>query len=166
MYQSTRLADAQLDASDGNGKIVYSTNDGATWNNLHTFNHPVFWLGIDPNNQNTMYASVIHFGGTQGSQLGGIYRTIDLNNLAGSTWTKLSNPPRTEGHPASIIVLNDGKVVCTFSGRRNISGAFTASSGVFIYDPSGNSWTDVSHSGMYYWTKDIILDPSDNLQNT
>lgn len=166
MYQSTRLADAQLDAGDGNGKIVYSTTNGTSWTTLHTFNHPVFWLAIDPNNQNTMYASVIHFGGTQGSQAGGIYRTNDLNNLAGSSWTKLPNPPRTEGHPATIVVLNDGKVVCTFSGRRNSGGTFTASSGVFVYDPAGNSWTDLSSTGMYYWTKDIIIDPNDATQNT
>lgn len=166
MYQSTRLADAQLDASDGNGKIVYSTNNGSTWATLHTFNHPVYWLAIDPNNQNKMYASVIHFGGTQGSQLGGIYVTSDLNNLASSSWVKLANPPRTEGHPSNIIVLNDGKVVCTFSGRRNAGGTFTASSGVFIYDPALSSWTDVSHAGMYYWTKDIVIDPNDATQNT
>lgn len=165
MYQSTRLADAQLDANDGNGKIVFSA-DGVTWNTLHSFNHPVFWLAIDPNNANTMYASVIHFGGTQGSQLGGIYVTNNLNNGAASTWTKLSNPPRTEGHPASIMVLNDGKVVCTFSGRRNSSGTFTNSSGVFIYDPALNSWSDVSDAGMHYWTKDIIIDPNDPTQNT
>jgi len=166
MYQSTRLADAQLDANDSNGKIAYSTNNGATWTTLHTFNHPVYWLAIDPNNQNTLYASVIHFGGTQGSQSGGIYKTNNLNSLASSVWTKLPNPPRTEGHPASIEVLNDGKVVCTFSGRRNSSGAFTASSGIFIYDPSLNSWADVSNSGMYYWTKDLIVDPNDVSQKT
>lgn len=165
MYQSTRLADAQLDANDGNGKIVFSA-DGVTWNTLHTFNHPVFWLAIDPNNVNTMYASVIHFGGTQGSQLGGIYVTNNLNNGAASTWTKLSNPPRTEGHPASLIVLNDGKVVCTFSGRRNPSNIFTNSSGVFIYDPTLNSWSDISDAGMHYWTKDIIIDLNDPTQNT
>ncbi|MFN8166432.1 MAG: T9SS type A sorting domain-containing protein [Bacteroidia bacterium] len=66
----------------------------------------------------------------------------------------------------SITVLNDGKVVCTFSGRRNSSGAFTASSGVFIYDPVANSWSDVSDAGMHYWTKDLVLDPSDANQNT
>lgn len=166
MYQSTRLADAQLDANDSNGKIVFSTDSGATWTNLHVFNHPVFWIAIDPNNQNRMYASVIHFGGTQGSQQGGIYMTNDLNTLQSSTWTKLSNPPRTEGHPASIVVLNDGKVVCTFSGRRNSGGTFTASSGVFIYDPVANSWTDVSDNGMHYWTKDVVIDPNDLTQNT
>lgn len=166
MYQSTRLADAQLDASDANGKIIYSTDNGATWSNLHTFSHPVFNLAIDPNNNKRMYASVIHFGGAQGSQLGGIYRTDNLDQLATSTWTKLANPPRTEGHPASIKVLKDGKMVCTFSGRRNSSGAFTASSGVFIYDPVANTWADVSHAGMYYWTKDLIIDPNDNSENT
>ncbi len=166
LYQSTRLADAQLDAYDANGKIIWTPDNGATWSDLHTFNHPVYWVAIDPNDPNIMYASVVHFGGTQGSQQGGIYKTNDLGNLASSTWTKLPNPPRTEGHPACIVVLNDGKVVCTFSGRRNPSGAFTASSGVFLYDPGNGSWTDVSDPGMYYWTQDIVLDPGDPQQNT
>ncbi|MBA3664112.1 MAG: T9SS type A sorting domain-containing protein [Bacteroidetes bacterium] len=164
MYQSTRLQDNILDATDANGKIIYSTNNGGTWQNLKVFNHPVFWITLDPNNANRAYASVIHYSG--GTGLGGIYVTSDLNNLATSTWTLLPNPPRTEKHPASIVVLNDGKMVATYSGRRNSSGVFTASSGVFIYDPVLNSWTDVSHTGMYYWTKDIVVDPFDASQNT
>jgi hypothetical protein len=166
MYESTRLADAQLDASDANGKIVFSSDGGANWTTLHYFGYPVFWLATDPNNPNRMYASVIHFGGTQGSQLGGIYMTNNLSSGASSTWVKLSNPPRTEGHPASIIVLNDGNMVCTFSGRRNSSGAFTNSSGVFLYNPGSDTWSDVSDPGMDYWTKDILLDPTDASQNT
>jgi len=165
MYQSTRLADAQLDASDGNGKIVRSTDYGSTWTTLHSFGHPVYWLANDPNNPERMYASVIHFGGTQGSQAGGIYITNNLSGGATSTWTKLPNPPRTEGHPACIQVLNDGKMVCTFSGRRTSAG-FTKSSGVFLYDPTTNTWSDLSNSGMLYWTNDIIIDPSDPAQNT
>ncbi len=165
IYQSTRLADAQLDAADGNGKIVLSTDNGVNWTTLHSFGHPVFWLANDPNNPERMYASVIHFGGTQGSQSGGIYMTNNLSSGAASVWTKLSNPPRTEGHPTCIQVLNDGKMVCTFSGRRTSSG-FTASSRVFIYDPVANSWSDQSHSGMKYWTKDIVIDPADPAQNT
>ena len=162
MYQSTRLADAQLDATDANGKIIYSTNNGLTWQNLQVFNHPVFWIALDPSNPNIAYASVIHYNG--GSGLGGIYRTTNLNLLGSSTWTLLPNPIRTEKHPASIVVLNDGKVVCTYSGRR--TAVFTASSGTFVYDPSGGSWTDVSDPGMHYWTKDVVVDPNDPAQNT
>jgi photosystem II stability/assembly factor-like uncharacterized protein len=162
MYQSTRLADAQLDASDSNGKLIYSTNNGATWQDLHVFNHPVFWIALDPTNPNIAYASVIHYAG--GSGVGGIYKTTNLNLLASSTWTLLPNPPRTEKHPASIVVLNDGKVVCTYSGRRTT--VFTASSGVFVFNPISGTWSDVSDAGMYYWTKDIVIDPNDATQNT
>ena len=162
MYQSTRLADAQLDVTDANGKLIYSTNNGLTWQNIHIFNHPVFWIALDPNNPNTAYASVIHYNG--GTGLGGIYKTTNLNLLGASTWSLLPNPPRTEKHPACIVVLNDGKVLCTYSGRRTT--AFTASSGVFIYNPVSGIWTDVSDPGMYYWTKDIVVDPNDASQNT
>ncbi|HTL80307.1 MAG TPA: T9SS type A sorting domain-containing protein [Bacteroidia bacterium] len=164
MYQSTRLQDAQLDASDANGKLLYSTDNGQTWNTLHSFGHPVFWIELDPNDPNRAYASVIHYNG--GSGVGGVYRCDDLNNLAGSTWTLLPNPPRTEKHPASLTVLNDGTLVASYSGRRNSAGTFTASSGVFTYNPTSNSWTDVSDMGMYYWTKDVVIDPNDATQNT
>ena len=162
MYQSTRLADAQLDAADANGKIVYSTDNGSTWTQLHLFSHPVFWVALDPNNATRAYASVINHAGTGAA--GGVYRCNDLNNLATSTWTLLPAPPRTEGHPASLVVLNDGKLVATFSGRRTT--VFTQSSGCYIYDPTANSWTDVSDPGMDYWTKDIVVDPNDATQNT
>ncbi len=164
IYQSTYLTDARLDVADANGKIIYSTNNGQSWQLLKLFNHPVFWIATDPNNSNRVYASVIHYNNNAG--IGGIYRTDDINNLAGATWTLLPNPPRTEKHPASVVVLNDGKMVCTYSGRRNGAGTFTASSGVYLYDPVTNSFTDKSHTGMYYWTKDVVIDPSDPSQNT
>lgn len=166
MYQSTRLQDAQLDAADANGKIVFSSDNGANWSVLHNFGHPVFWLATDPNNAEIMYASVIHYGGTAGNQLGGIYVCKNLSSGASSTWTKLANPPRTEGHPANIVVLNDGKVLCTFSGRRNPAGAFTASSGVYLYDPTLNTWADKSATELNYWCKDVVVDPADATQNT
>ncbi len=164
IYQSTYLTDARLDPTDANGKIIYSTNNGQSWQLLKQFNHPVFWLATDPNNANRAYASVIHYAGNTG--IGGIYRCDNVNSLATSTWTLLPNPPRTEKHPACIVVLNDGKMVCTYSGRRNAAGTFTASSGVFLYDPITNTFTDKSHSGMFYWTKDIVIDPNDPNQNT
>jgi len=163
MYQSTRLTDAILDAADANGKIVYSTDNGLNWTQLHLFGHPVFWIALDPNNPNRAYASVINHAGSGAA--GGVYRCDNLNMLAASTWTLTPAPARTEGHPACLVVLNDGKLVATFSGRRTTT-AFTQSSGCFVYDPSANSWTDVSHSGMHYWTKDIVVDPNDAAQNT
>jgi photosystem II stability/assembly factor-like uncharacterized protein len=166
LYQSTRLKDAQLDVTDATGNIYYSTDGGSNWSLLHAFGHPVFWIAVDPGNPNRMYASIVHYGGGGSSSRGGIWMTSDLGNLSSSQWTQLPAPPRTEGHPASIEVLNDGKMVCTFSGRINPSGSFTPSSGVYVYDPSLNSWSDVSDPGMYYWTKDVVIDPRDAAQNT
>ncbi|MCP4710902.1 MAG: hypothetical protein GY869_19950 [Planctomycetes bacterium] len=160
IYQSTYLKDNRLD--NGDGKIIYSQDQGATWIDLHDFGMPVFWLALDPNDSNTMYASVINYA--QG--LGGIYVCHNLQDLESSIWTQLSVPPRTEGHPATIVVLDDGLVLCTFSGRREPSGSFTASSGTFIYDPVSGGWDDVSDPGMFYWTKDIVVDPHDADQNT
>ena len=158
MYQSTHLADSQLDNGDANGKVILSTDQGASWTTLHNFGHPVFWLALDPTNTNRIYASVVS------STAGGIFVSSNIQNGASSIWTKLPNPPRTEGHPATVIVLNDGKVLCTYSGHRN--PGFTASSGVFLYDPGTSTWTDLSHPGMLYWTKDIVIDPADATQNT
>jgi hypothetical protein len=158
MYQSTRLASNPLDNADAHGDILFSSDKGATWNLLHHFGHPVFWLAMDPNRPQRMYASVVH------STLGGIYVTNDLQNGASSVWTKIANPARAVGHPATIIVLNDGKVLCSFSGQRTT--VFTTTSGVFIYNPDTSSWSDVSSPNMYYWTKDVVLDPTDAAQNS
>ncbi len=155
MYQSTYLTDARIDG--GTGKVLFSANGGVTWQTLHDFAHPVIWLAIDPNNMNRMYASVIH------STLGGIFVSNDIQNGSSSTWTKLANPPRTEGHPFNIVVLNDGTLVCTYSGRRTSN--FTASSGVFISTNNGTSWIDRSAAQMEYWTKDIVVDPFDVTQD-
>ncbi len=166
MYESTRLRDAQLDVTDATGNIYYSSDGGATWSLLHAFGHPVYWVATDPGNPSRMYASVVHYGGGGTASQGGIWMTNNLNSLAASTWIHLPAPSRTEGHPATMEVLNDGKLACTFSGRINTSGSFTASSGVFLYDPVAGSWADASDANMDYWTRDIIIDPSDAAQNT
>lgn len=156
LYQSTYLTDARIDGGDG--QIFVSSDSGATWTMLHDFNHPVIWLALDPTNSERMYASVVH------STQGGIFRTNNLSAGSGATWTRVGIPPRTEGHPYTIEVLNDGTVVCTYSGRRTTQ--FTYSSGVFVSTNQGTSWTDRSDSAMVYWTKDIVIDPHDAAQNT
>ncbi len=158
LYQSTRLANSPLDSADSNGKVLFSADKGANWQTLHSFGHPVFWVCLDPTAPNRLYASVVH------STAGGVFVSGNIQNGTTSTWTKLPNPPRTEGHPASLVVLNDGKLVATYSGHRN--PGFTASSGVFLYTPSSATWSDVSAPGMLYWTKDLVVDPADPLQNT
>lgn len=160
IYQSTRLADDTL--NPGTGKVLFSINQGSEWKTMHDFGNPVVWVALDPTNANRMYASVID----SNNAIGGIYVSNNIQNGETSTWTKLATPPRTEGHPFNIQVLNDGTLVATYSGRRNAGGAFTASSGVFVSTDGGASWVDRSHTGMYYWTKDIIVDPHDSTQNT
>lgn len=157
MYQSTRLKDIPLD--DGSGAILMSQNDGTSWEVMHDFDHPVMWMDFDPTNPNIMYASVVH------STLGGIYKTSNAQLGASSSWTRLSVPPGTEGHPLTIIALTETELVCSYSGRR-IGNGFTDSSGVFYSDNGGSSWINKGISDMDYWTKDIVIDPHDSSLST
>ena len=157
MYQSTYLTDARIDG--GKGGVITSKDNGMTWTILHDFQHPVIWLALDPKNPNIMYASVIH------STQGGIYVSKNLNNGVNTTWTKLTAPPRTEGHPYNIQILNDGSLLATYSARR--TNAFTQSSGVFLSIDGGISWLDRTDKvNMGYWTKDVVVDLADVEQKT
>jgi hypothetical protein len=159
LYQSTYLQDSRIDA--GTGLVVFSSDKGKTWQTLHDFGQVVCWVALDPTNSNRLYASVAD------SLTGGIYVSSNIQNGASSAWARVAgNPPRTQGHPYTIAVLNDGSLVVTYSGRRNSSGVFTDSSGVFISTNGGSSWTDRSAEGMHYWTKDLVVDPGDAAQNT
>ncbi len=156
IYQSTHVTNASTDS--GTGNILYSTDNGASWQIMHSFGHPVVWVATDPTDPNRLYASVV------GSTAGGIYTTDNLSAGTGATWTKLTAPPRTQGHPFNIDVLNDGTVVATYSATR--SGSFASSSGVFVSTDHGQTWSDRTGSGMQWWTKDITIDPTDPTQNT
>ncbi len=156
IYQTTYLTDSRIDGGDG--RVLSSTDGGLSWNQVHDFNHPVIDLELHPTNSEVMYASVIH------SSEGGIYRTGNLSAGSGAIWTKLAEPPRTEGHPFNIKVLADGTLVATYCGRRTSS--FTQSSGVFVSTNDGASWIDRSHANMTYYVKDIVIDPHDVTENT
>jgi hypothetical protein len=168
MYQSTYLQDSRIDPQtpgSRSGFVLVSTNDGATWQSLHSFGAVVVSVAADPGNANRLYAAVVNHAGPGGSA-GGIWVSSDVNLGSGSHWNLLAAPPRTEGHPYDVVVLGDGTLVATYSGRRNPAGAFTASSGVFVSTNGGASWLDRSHPGMQYWTKDLTVDPHDATQNT
>lgn len=158
MYESTYLQDSKIDV--GTGAVKYSADNGINWSLLHDFTDPVIWITLDPNVSNKMYACVIN------SSSGGIYVSTNINLGSSSTWSKLNNPPRTQGHPYNLHVLADGTLIAVYSGRRDAAGVFTNSSGVFKSTDGGTTWSDISDAGMHYWTKDLIVDPNDAAQNT
>lgn len=161
LYQSHRLQDAVIDAATASGHVLCSSDSGATWASMLT-TKPVVWVATDPTNSDRLYAAVVN----NTNSLGGIYRTNNATAGTSATWMRLTSPARTEGHPATITVLNDGSVVCTYSGRRLAAGGFTPSSGVFVFNPNNSQWTDVSDTSMYYWTKDLVVAPAGQQQNT
>ena len=151
MYESTHLTDAR--DNGGSGAVRFSADSGATWQTLRAFTNNVFSIALDPNNTNRLYAGVIHYPS------GGFSVSSNISLGASAIWTKLAAPPRTQGHPVILRVLNDGTLVCTYSGR--YSGSFTASSGVFVSTNGGAAWLDRSSANMLYWTKDLVVDPFD-----
>ena len=110
LYESTHLQDSAIDG--GGGTVAFSSDGGKTWQTLHDFGHVVAWIALDPTNANRLYASVVH------STAGGIYVSSTIQNGASSTWAKVAaNPPRTQGHPYNIAVLNDGTLVRDLLGQ-------------------------------------------------
>lgn len=156
MYESTHLTDASIDS--GSGAVLTSTDKGKTWKAVGNLNHVVVGVSLDPTNPKRLYASVAN------SASGGIYVCQDVTAGAAAAWSLLALPPRTEGHADSIFVLNDGSLVCSYSGRR--ASNFTKSSGVFYSTDHGLTWSDRSSPNMLYWTRDITIDPTDSTQKT
>ncbi|MBL7813311.1 MAG: T9SS type A sorting domain-containing protein [Bacteroidetes bacterium] len=162
MYQTTRIYDAQINS--GKGGVWISKNNGGLFQLLHDFGHPVVWIAGDPTNANRMYAAVLH---SNKVSTGGIWVTNNLNAGAASTWTKMPNPPRSNGHPYNINVLKNGDLIVSYSARKPTSGTqFTDSSGVSYYDLANSTWYDRSHANMKWYTKDVVPDPNDTSGKT
>jgi photosystem II stability/assembly factor-like uncharacterized protein len=157
MYESTYLEDKRID--EGKGYVMVSDDKGANWAMLKDFGSPVVRLALRPGQPETLYACVVH------SERGGIYRTDNRSKGADATWTRLAAPPGTVGHPYSLLVLDDGTLVCTYSGTQS-KDEFSPTSGVFVSTDNGKSWQNRSDPGMRFWTKDVVLDPHDRTQNT
>jgi len=151
------LQDAYIDG--GTGTVVYSRDCGLNWIGLPGVRYPVVDMALDPNNPNRMYIAQVN------SSAGGIFVSDNFQQGAGTTWRKLTNPPRTQGHPYRIHVLNDGTLVCAYSGRIS-GGDLTDSAGVFVSTDGGATWTDRTGADMRYYTMDLTIDPHDAAQNT
>jgi hypothetical protein len=157
LYESPYLRDSRIDS--GKGAVMVSTDKGATWTQLHDFRHPVVWLALDGSDPSALYASVAH------SIDGGIYR-IDLAHPSAAP-VALPKPPRTKGHAFNVVVLDDGALVATYSGHQDGNGrVFQPRAGVFYLPKGASAWEDRSDPAMHYWTKDIVVDPTDASQET
>ena len=161
MYQSTKIYDENINS--GNGKVYFSSDNGLNFSVLRDFAHPVIWIAADPNDPSVLYAAIVH----SDVSIGGIYKTTNLQNGTAATWTKLPNPSRANGHPFNVQVLNNGDLVATFSAHAPTpSSPFQATSGVFYFDKTTQTWSDRSHTNMRFWTKDVTIDPADATQST
>lgn len=153
LYRPPIITDSYLDLSGG--RIVFTTNAGASWQTLHDFGHPVAALALDPTAPNRLYAAVVHH------VAGGIQVSNDIQNGSASTWAPAAiDHARMEGHPQSLHVLNDGMVVATFSARQpTVAGGFTNSAGVFVLPLGAAQWEDRSDPGMYHFARHLTVDP-------
>ncbi|MCC7245819.1 MAG: PKD domain-containing protein [Saprospiraceae bacterium] len=155
MYSPERIRDEDLDGAEG--LLLHSIDGGLHFDTLFNFGHPVVWVATHPVNPERLWVSVVN------SQTGGIYRS----ETSGQTWQKLLAPPRTEGHPYNIVPFNDGGLLATYAARAQGDGVtLTESSGVFYSPDGGMTWQDRSAAAMRFYTKDVVVDPTDLTQNT
>jgi hypothetical protein len=140
----------------GSGTVAVSTDSGSSWRHLPGLNWPIISLAIDPTNPNRMYASAVN------SVNGGIYMSLNYQS-SNPTWKRIPAHKRTQNHPFIVRVLKDGNLVCSYSARY-INGVPTPSSGVFISGNQGRTWADRTPSGMKYYTRDVVIDPTDSTQ--
>ncbi len=160
IYQTHVLTDDELEGYDEIGAIWFSNSGGEDWTLIHEFDDPIIHTAIDPNNHNIMYAA------SPNPYNGGFFKTTNLSDNSNATWEILPSPDNTAGRANSIDVLNDGNLVCTYSGGQTNGEIFTATSGVFYSEDGGQTWEDRSAPEMKYYTKSLTIDPHDVNQDT
>jgi len=155
LYSTINITDSIL--NDAKSVLLRSTDKGNSWTIAQEFESTVYSLCSNPQNSNIMYAGLVH------SSKGGIL--VNDNVHGNGVWKNLANPPRTEGHPYSILALKDGTLISTFTARKS-GTTLTQSSGVFSSIDGGLTWKDHSNDAMKLWTTSISIDPHDPYRNT
>lgn len=151
-YEPERLDDAWVNGHAGD--VLTSVDGGLTWaGSGGSLPGPVVGLDMDPAEPSHVYAAVASSQSLPSSD-GGIFRSID----SGASWTKLANPPRTEGRAYNIKVLGTGQLLASYCARA-VNDTPQPSSGVFYSNNGGASWQDRSHADMHYYTRDIAVVP-------
>lgn len=163
IYQTTYVTDQRLQPSYRDGHVLWSDDKGKSWHLMRDFDTPVIWVTTDPAHPDRLYAGVI----STNPAVGGIWQADGISNPGTATWTKWPNPPANAGRIFNILALHDGTLITTWSARKhNTASIFSDSSGVFISTDNGTTWENRSHPNMRYWTKDLVIDPSDPTQST
>lgn len=150
--------------SQSYGRLCKSLDNGATWQIVYDFTRPVTYIEIDPLRPDTMFVCVHDvIGGTAG----GIWRTNNITT--GTVWTKLPQHPRANNRPNTVHVVNGDTLMASFNPLDIVLGSsatFTNQSGVFYSVNGGNSWTDITGSGMDYGVVNITPDRNDPTKRT
>lgn len=163
IYQTTYITDNRLFPSFKDGHVLYTNDHGENWQILRDFDNPVIWVETSTWHPDKLYVGVLSSDPT----IGGIWRADGVSDPTNVIWNKLNNPPANNGRVFNIHALDDGALVTTWSARRgNNNSVFSDSSGVFLSTDGGMTWSNRSHPQMRFWTKDLVIDPSDPSQST
>lgn len=185
VYDFLGSDDAHTDVSAGASSLppglYYQTPGDPNWTALKTdFGVAAGQAGASPvsltldSPGRRLFVSIVSSNATKD----GIY----VGDLANGTWSKLPAPTRldvsnnlvTVQHPYNVCVLSNGAIVATYSAHQvgdatqssGSNGAYRATSGVFHLAPGASTWTDRTDPQMRYFTRDLLVDPSDPTQQT
>jgi len=147
-------------SNDFMGTVSRSDLSGKNWEILQKFNCPVVWVEVDKSSPDTIYASVVH------SQFGGIY--VSKNAQAKKPVFSLltPNPKSVGGNPQTIISLENGDLLTSWSVRFDAETGKPVGSGVFRWDTTGETqknWQSFRQpKAMDIWTRDFVMHPKDS----
>ncbi len=150
--------------SDNEERGVYkSTDRGATWEKILYINEGTGCadMAIDPNDPNTLYASMWEFRRTAWSfNSGGVNSALYKSTDAGKTWNKIHNgfPEGILGRLAIAVAPSDSNVLYTV-----IEAEEDTKKGLYRSDDAGASWKQLNNDfGItvrpFYFSR-IVVDP-------